>query len=323
MLTNTIYHRYHVPQRTSDHMIMRRHHTLKARGATPYARAARAAGMCIYLYRVAQYCVCQNSTLTPVRLCCCAVRSRVQPMASGCCMPTRPMMSCEYVENALSSSDCARAQAAEWLDRAPEALAERPVARPLALGVLSCPEPPGARRGDAGAELGHCPGELFGPAAMPSGSVRPCSRRAALTTAPSDASDERLKPRREGPRRRAASSTEAKSASGVPAAAEPAAGAAARLANASRRRVRAHPRPRRARSDLGVILGALLLEVAAPQVHARETPRGRGRGRARARRRAVGASTGVGVGGRVAVAARGEAALEPADDSGEGRRGAE
>ena len=139
MLTNTIYHRYHVPQRTSDHM--RRHHTLKARGATPYARAARAAGMflnifsnsillfsilftraytyslyfflpsrCIYLYRVAQYCVCQNSTLTPVRLCCCAVRSRVQPMASGCCMPTRPMMSCEYVENALSSSDCARAQ---------------------------------------------------------------------------------------------------------------------------------------------------------------------------------------------------------------------
>ena len=69
---------------------------------------------------------------------------------------------------------------------------------------------------------------------MPSGSVRPCSRRAALTTAPSDASDERLKSCRAGPRSRAGSSTEAKSATGVPAAAEPAAGAAARRTNASR-----------------------------------------------------------------------------------------
>ena len=37
-----------------------------------------------------------------------------------------------------------------------EAVARRPVAQPLPLGVLSRPEPPAAPRGGTGAELGHC-----------------------------------------------------------------------------------------------------------------------------------------------------------------------
>ena len=40
--------------------------------------------------------------------------------------------------------------------RAFEPVAGRPVAQPLPLGVLSCPEPAGAPRGGTGAELGHC-----------------------------------------------------------------------------------------------------------------------------------------------------------------------
>ena len=42
-----------------------------------------------------------------------------------------------------------------WLAGGPEAVAGRPVARPLSLGALKRAEPPGAFRGGTAAELGH------------------------------------------------------------------------------------------------------------------------------------------------------------------------
>ena len=126
-----------------------------------------ARGMCIVLgvacaafslTDLLTYCA-TCSAAEPHSACCtcasaprCTKSSRCSPAPSFASTAASPLKSAAWVATGSGIGDFRERR----LARAPEVVAGHPVARPLTLGVLNQPEPPGAPWGGAGAELGHC-----------------------------------------------------------------------------------------------------------------------------------------------------------------------